>query len=86
MIARYKNLIGDSLLEGGKEGTGGYEYISAMNFESNFRKCKNNVEKSALLHYEFWNHLQEESPDLGRLSDLGIKIAESVKSIEYHWN
>ena len=57
MIARYKSLIGDSLLEGGKEGAGGYEYISAMNFESNYRKCKSNVEKSALLHYEFWNHL-----------------------------
>lgn len=86
MIIRYKKLIGDSLIEGGKEGGGGYEYISAMNFDSNYRKCKNNIEKSALLHYEFWNHLLEDSPDLGRLSDLGLKIDESIKLVELYWN
>jgi hypothetical protein len=45
-----------------------------MNYENNFRKCKNNIEKTALLHYEFWNHLLEEAPDLGRLSELGQRI------------
>jgi hypothetical protein len=39
MVYRYKMLIGDSLIEGGKE-SGGYEYVSAMNFENNYRKCK----------------------------------------------
>lgn len=39
MIYRYKKIIGDSLLESGKE-SGGYEYIAAINFDSNFRKCK----------------------------------------------
>jgi len=39
IIFRYKKLIGDSLLESGKE-TGGFEYISAINFDANFRKCK----------------------------------------------
>jgi hypothetical protein len=57
-------------MEGGKE-SGGYEYVSAMNFESSYRKCKSSIESSAILHYEFWNHLLEDSPDLGRLSDLG---------------
>jgi hypothetical protein len=32
------------------------------------------IEKSALLHYEFWNHLLEENPDLVRLSVQGSKI------------
>jgi hypothetical protein len=84
-VFRYKNLIGDSLIDGGKE-SGGFEYVSAMTFESNYRKCKSNIEKSSLLHFEFWNHLLEESPDLGRLSDLGAKIEESVKLVEFHWN
>jgi hypothetical protein len=56
IIFRYKKLIGDSLLESGKE-SGGFEYISAVNFDANFRKCKQNIERSALLHFEFWNHL-----------------------------
>jgi hypothetical protein len=56
IIFRYKRLIGDSLFERGKE-TGGYEYISAVNFDVNFRKCKSSIERSALLHFEFWNHL-----------------------------
>lgn len=73
MVYRYKRLIGDSLIEGGKE-SGGYEYISAMNYESAFKKCKNNIEKVSLLHFEFWNHLLEDSPDLGRLQDIGKKI------------
>lgn len=78
MIFRYKRLIGDSLIESGKE-SGGYEYVSAMNFETNYRKCRNYIEKSALLHYEFWNHLLEDSPDLGRLCDIGIRIDDSIK-------
>jgi len=73
MIYRYIRLIGDSLIESGKE-SGGYEYISAVNYETSFRKCKSNIEKTALLHFEFWNHLQEDSPDLRRLMDLGIRI------------
>lgn len=73
IIFRYKKLIGDSLMESGKE-SGGFEYVSAVNFESNYRKCKSNIEKTALLHYELWNHLLEDSPDLGRLSDIGFRI------------
>ena len=84
MIYRYKKLIADSLLEGGRD-SGGFEYVSAMNFENNYRKCKSHIEKSALLHYEFWNHLLEDSPDLGRLSDLGMKIEESIKLVDFHW-
>lgn len=39
IIFRYKRIIGDSLLESSRE-SGGVEYVSALNFESNFRKCK----------------------------------------------
>eukprot|EP00347_Sterkiella_histriomuscorum_P005463 403356519 len=82
---QYKKLIGDSLMESGKE-SGGFEYVSAVNFESNYRKCKTNIERSALLHYELWNHLLEDSPDLGRLSDIGFRIDHQLKQVEYHWN
>lgn len=85
IIFRYKKLIGDSLLESGKE-SGGFEYISAVNFDANFRKCKQNIERTALLHFEFWNHLQEDSPDLKRLSDLGTRIDQQLKIVEFHWD
>jgi len=39
MIYRFQRLISDSLQEGSRE-SGGYEYISFMNFESHFRKFK----------------------------------------------
>ena len=73
MVFRYKKLIEDSFIDGGRE-SGGFEYITALSFENNYRKCKSYIEKSALLHYEFWNHLLEDSPDLGRLGEIGIKI------------
>lgn len=44
---RYKKLIGDSLIEGGKD-SGGYEYVSAMNYEHNFKKFKNTIENTVL--------------------------------------
>jgi hypothetical protein len=47
-----------------------------MNFDSHFKKCKSNIERTSMLYFEFWNHLQEETPDLKRLMDLGTRIEE----------
>lgn len=47
MVFRYKKLIEDSFIDGGRE-SGGYEYITALSFENNYRKCKSFIEKSAL--------------------------------------
>jgi hypothetical protein len=38
-----------------------------------------------MLHYEFWNHLLDDSPDLVRLSQQGAKINASILSVEDHW-
>lgn len=38
-----------------------------------------------MLHYEFWNHLLDESPDLVRLSQQGAKINASIMTVEDHW-
>lgn len=72
------------MIEDGKE-SGGFEYVSALNFESSFKKFRSYIEKSSMLHYEFWNHLLEESPELGRLNDLGIRIDYLNKKIEFFW-
>ena len=55
MIFRQRKLIEDELTEGQEHG--GIDFIAAMNFESQYKQFLDLIEKSAMLHYEFWNHL-----------------------------
>jgi hypothetical protein len=61
------------------------DFIAALNFENMFRTFKSLIEKSANLHFEFWNHLMDDSPDLVRLSVSGAKINQSINYVEDHW-
>ena len=83
MIFRYRHIIEDELHEGSDSaGGGGLDYVAAINFENYFSQFKSMIEKSALLHYEFWNHLMDDSPDLARLSDQGSRINASIQYVE----
>lgn len=84
MIFRQRKIIEDELAEGQEHG--GVDFISALNFENMFKQFKGLIEKSSMLHYEFWTHLQDDSPDLGRLSMQGAKINASILQVEEHWN
>jgi hypothetical protein len=55
MIFRQRKIIEDELAEG--QENGGIDFIAALNFENMFRTFKSLIEKSANLHFEFWNHL-----------------------------
>jgi len=66
MVYRLRRIVEDELTEGHESG--GVDFIAAMNFETTFKAFKSLIEKSAMLHFEFWNHLQDDSPDLVRLS------------------
>ena len=66
MIFRQRKIIEDELAEGQEHG--GVDFISALNFENMFKQFKSLIEKSSMLHYEFWTHLQDDSPDLVRLA------------------
>lgn len=35
------------------------------------------IEQSTLLHIDFWSQLSEDTPDLTRLYEIGIKLAFS---------
>jgi hypothetical protein len=88
MIFRYRHIIEDELhegAEGGGSGGAGMDYVAAINFENHFTSFKSLIEKSSLLHYEFWNHLMDDSPDLARLSDQGSRINASIQSVEDQW-
>jgi hypothetical protein len=83
MIFRAKRLIEDELAEGSEHG--GLDFMAAMNYENMFRGFKGMIEKSALLHFEFWTHLQDDSPDLARLAMQGGKINQSIMDVEESW-
>eukprot|EP00347_Sterkiella_histriomuscorum_P000937 403373955 len=83
MIFRQRRIIEDELAEGQEHG--GVDFITALNFENQFKHFKQLIEKSSMLHYEFWNHLQDESPDLVRLSQQGAKINTSILLVEDNW-
>ena len=80
MIYRQRRIIEDELTEGSEHG--GVDFIAALNFDSQYKQFQSLIEKSALLHYEFWNHLLDDSPDLVRLSQQGAKINNSIKAVD----
>lgn len=60
MIFRYRQIIEDELHEGTDAASGGLDYVAAINFENHYNQFKYLIEKSAYLHYEFWNHLMDD--------------------------
>mmetsp|Transcript_18943 Transcript_18943/g.16338 ORF Transcript_18943/g.16338 Transcript_18943/m.16338 type:complete len:244 (+) Transcript_18943:1339-2070(+) len=86
IIYRYKKIIEDEIAESQNEGTGGLDVVSEIAFQNHLKSCQANIEKSALLHMEFWSQLSEENPDLGKLNDIGSKINSSIQNVEEHWN
>ena len=58
MIFRIRKIIEDELTEGQEHG--GVDFIAAIQFESQFKAFMQMVEKSAMLHFEFWNHLMDD--------------------------
>jgi hypothetical protein len=78
-----RRIIEDDLTE--NHESGGSDFIAAMNFESTYKEFKKAIEKSATLHFEFWNHLQDESPDLVRLSVQGAKVNASILQVDDSW-
>jgi hypothetical protein len=60
LIFRYRHIIEDELHEGADATAGGLDYVAAINFENHFKAFKSTIEKSAYLHYEFWNHLMDD--------------------------
>jgi PAS domain S-box-containing protein len=85
IIFRYKKIIEDEIAESQNEGTGGLDVVSEIAFQNHLRQCQANIEKSALLHMEFWSQLSEDNPDLAKLNDIGSKINTSVAHVEEHW-
>lgn len=61
------------------------DYVAALNFENHFKAFRQMVEKSATFHYDFWQMLLDDQPDLMRLKDQGAKINLSIQQVEQLW-
>ncbi|KAL4432303.1 hypothetical protein ABPG74_011062 [Tetrahymena malaccensis] len=89
IIYRYKQIIENSLMErtgmDGKKGDN-FEMVNELSVQNHLKQCRQNVEKSANLHMEFWSQLSEDSPDLGKLSEIGYKINVVNSLASEQWN
>ena len=63
--------FGDSPHEG---HGGGLDVVAKFAYESSLRQLQQHIEKSASLHFEFWNYLREDRPDIAKLNECGSKI------------
>jgi len=86
IIYRYKKIIEDEIAESQNEGQGGMDVVSEVAFQTHLKQLQANIEKSSLLHMEFWSQLSEDNPDLAKLSDIGTKINFSVQYVEDNWS
>ena len=59
--------------------------VNELSIQSHLKQCRINIEKSANLHLEFWSQLSEESPDLGKISEIGSKINLVNKLADEQW-
>lgn len=84
LIFRYKKIIEDEIAESQNDGQG-LDIVSEAAFQNSLRTLQANIEKSALLHMEFWSQLSEDNPDLAKLNDIGSKINSSVQYVEDNW-
>jgi len=85
IIFRYKKIIEDEISEIQNENQENLDIVTEVSFQNHLRQLQANIEKSALLHMEFWSHLSEDSPDLAKLSDTGSKINASSEHVEDSW-
>ena len=84
VIFRQKKLAQD---EGGSSAeAGSMDIIAKFAFDSTLRQIESEMKRSAQLHFDFWLSLKGESPDISRMSDIGLKINKSIVQIEEQWN
>ncbi|CAD8048146.1 unnamed protein product [Paramecium sonneborni] len=83
IIYRFKKIIEEELNSG--DGYGNFDIGNELQFQNNYKTLQRYIERSSLLHMDFWSLLQEDYPDLSKLNDLGQKINNSIVHIEDLW-
>ncbi|CAK68569.1 unnamed protein product (macronuclear) [Paramecium tetraurelia] len=86
-IFRYKRIIEDEMNISQNEAlSGNLDIATEIAFQNNMRQFQNKIERATLMHMDFWSQLQEDSPDLGKMNEIGSKINLSILQVEELWN
>lgn len=86
-IYRYKKIISEDEENNKNFKDESLDLVSGIAYESHYKQCFINVEKSSQLYLDFWELLLSNNAtlDIGKLNDLGIKINIYHINIENHW-
>ncbi|CAD8192732.1 unnamed protein product [Paramecium pentaurelia] len=88
IIYRLKKLIEEQMFENSKSSknpAAGIDAVNELTTENNLREIRAQIEKSASQHIEFWSQLSEDTPDLGKLYDVGTRMMYVDKMLEDSW-
>lgn len=86
IIYRYRKIISEE--EESKTYTGeALDLVSGIAYESHYKQCFLNIEKTTQLYLDFWEVLlnTNTTPDINKLNEIGLKINNTYNSIEVHW-
>ncbi|CAD8213537.1 unnamed protein product [Paramecium octaurelia] len=86
IIYRYKQLIEFEMNLAQNENISNLDVATELNFQNNMRLFQNMIERTTLMHMDFWAQLQEDQPDLGKMNDIGSKINLAIVQVEELWN
>ncbi|CAD8125807.1 unnamed protein product [Paramecium sonneborni] len=87
IIYRYKQIIEFEMnLAQNENSNGNLDIASELAFQNNMRQFQNKIERATLMHMDFWSQLQEDSPDLGKMNEIGSKINLAILQVEDLWN
>ncbi|CAD8162069.1 unnamed protein product [Paramecium octaurelia] len=86
VIFRYKKIIEEEMNTAQNETFGNLDFATEIAFQNNMRQFQNKIERATLMHMDFWSQLQEESPDLGKMNEIGSKINLAILQVEELWN
>lgn len=83
---RYRRIIKESLLASKTDDSDRINISAVMAYESHYSLLKEKIEKTTILHVQFWGLLLDDAPDLSKLKTLGYRIEEYIDEIRLHWN
>ncbi|CAD8157654.1 unnamed protein product [Paramecium octaurelia] len=85
-IFRYKYIVEYEMNAVQNENLGNLDVATELAFQNYMRSFQNKIERATLMHMDFWSQLQEDSPDLGKMNDIGAKINLAIIQVEELWN
>ncbi|CAD8157650.1 unnamed protein product [Paramecium octaurelia] len=85
-IFRYKQIVEYEMNAAQNENLGNLDVATELAFQNYMRSFQNKIERATLMHMDFWSQLQEDSPDLGKMNNIGAKINLAIIQVEELWN